>query len=90
MLIFRLNLKEKRLDILPIGKHMDNLKIKTEFTSIDSNALGTNVSADVNTNLISEPTRDEAQLKYITLNTLNNQSFSFKVLNLSLYLGLRC
>jgi len=73
LLIFRLNLGKRVLDVLPIN-NMGNLKIDTDLTDLSSKPIFKNVTLEKGEN-------NKNQLNKIKIFSSDNRTYSFQVNN---------
>jgi hypothetical protein len=78
LLIFRLNLGKKVLDVLPIN-NMGNLKIDTDLTDLNSKSIFKNVSHEKGEN-------NKIQINKIKIFSSDNRTYSFQVNNFLIFL----
>ena len=76
LLIFRLNLDEKVLDVVPIG-NMANLRIGNDLTDLNQKSINKNATLEK-----VEKIKNEPQLNKIKIFTFDNRTYSFQVKNL--------
>ena len=74
LLIFRLNLDEKVLDVVPIG-NMANLRIGTDLTDLNQKSL---ILKNATLEKV-EKIKNEPQLNQIKIFTFDNRTYSFQV-----------
>ena len=88
LLVMHLNLEEKRVDIIPIGKYMDMLKIKPFFTSrvgfplADEPKTSTPTPTTVNSNTTADP-NDELINNMHNLDEEEQKQIKFIKLNMN-------